>query len=199
MPIDKEIDYRHYTRAELLEALASIDSLRYPQNYQHLVAEIASRDSGTSAEPPPPDRPSRVLRLLELRGDVTVTIGTKIIYGALGAFYFCMPLYVIFGLPKPIDQPGWAAAAPALVWMIAAFHLFGFCVKYKFESGTVKCLWFGRHLMWEDKLDTLQNVVSSVVGGLPTIYFVWPNHRRRLWLRMSDLDSANAIFERSRV
>jgi hypothetical protein len=30
-----------------------------------------------------------------------------------------------------------------IIWVIAAIYLFGFLVKYKFESGVVTCLWFG--------------------------------------------------------
>jgi hypothetical protein len=192
MPTDNDIDYRQFTRSDLLEALASIDAEQYPRNHQHLIAEIAWRDAGNKPEAPP-ERPARVLAILRLRGVVTRSLGTNILYGAFGAFYLCLPLFLIFGLHEPVKQPGWAALLIAMTWVVATFYLFGFCVTYKFESGVVKCLWFGRHIMWEDRLDTLQNVESDFIKGLPTIYFVWPDHRRRLWLRASDLDSANVI------
>jgi hypothetical protein len=193
VPIDNDIDYRQFTRAQLLESLASIDAQRYPQNHQHLVAEIASRDSGSKPETPP-EKPRRISRLLELRGKVRSSVGTKVIYGASGAFYLCMPLYLIFGLQHKPIEPAWAVTGTAMIWVIAAFYLFGFCVTYKFESGVVKCLWFGGHTMWEDRLETLEDVETNFMKGLPTIYFVWSDHRRRLWLRVSDLDSAEVIM-----
>jgi hypothetical protein len=186
MPTDDEIDYRQYTRDELSEALANIDRRQYPQNYEHLITEIAARESG-SRYVPPPERPKRVAQLFELRGNIKVSKVTKLLYGVCGAFYFCMPLYLIFAFHRPIETLGWRVLAIALVWIVAAFHLFGLCVTYNFESGVVKCLWFGRDVIWQEKLDTLQDVETSVARGLVTIYFVWPNHRRRLWLRESDL------------
>jgi hypothetical protein len=189
MPTDNDIDYGQFTRAQLLEALANIDAKRFPENHQHLVAEIASRDSGSKPETPP-KKPMRISRLSELRGEVTSSIGTKVIYGASGAFYLCMPLYLIFGLQHKPIEPAWAVAGTAMIWVIAAFYLYGFCITYKFESGVVKCLLFGRYIIWEDRLDKLEDVETNFVKGLPTIYFVWPDHRRRLWLRVSDLDSA---------
>jgi hypothetical protein len=193
MPTDNDIDYRRYTHVELLEAKTNIDAGRYPQNYQHLIAEIAVRDSGGRPEAPR-EKPERILRLLALRGDMTRSTGTKFLYGAEGAFYLCLPLCLIWVVNKPIARPGWAvAAATAFVWGFAAIHLFGFCVTYRFESGVVKCLWFGRHIMWQERLDTLEDIQSDFTHGLPTIYLVWPDHRRRLWLRVSDLDYVNLI------
>jgi hypothetical protein len=192
MPTDNDIDYRQFTRAQLLEALANINAQQFPQNYQHLIAEIASRDAGDRPEIPP-ERPKPISRLMELRGDVTGSIGTKSIYGAFGVFYLCMPpVILIWGSPQSVELAR-AVAVTAIIWAFAAVYLFGFCVTYRFESGVVKCLWFGHHIIWEDKLDTLQDVKSDFIKGLPTIYFVWPDHKRRLWLRVSDLDSANAI------
>jgi len=43
MPTDNDIDYRRFTRADLLDAKANIDAQQYPQNYQRLIAEIAFR------------------------------------------------------------------------------------------------------------------------------------------------------------
>jgi hypothetical protein len=184
MPTDT--DYRQYTRDQLSEALANIDRRRYPQNYEHLVAEISARENGNRYEPPPKTAKC-VTRLFELRGDIKASIGTKLLYGVSGAFYFCMPLCLIYAFHKPIDTLDWGVAAIVLVWMGAAFHLFGLCVTYNFESGVVKCLWFGRRIMWQERLDTLQNVEASAAHGLVTTYFVWPDHRRRLWLRETDL------------
>ena len=186
MPTDNDIDYRQYTREQLSEALANIDRRRYPQNYELLVSEIAARESG-SRYVPPPERAKRVTHLFELRGNIKVSIGTKLLYGVSGAFYLCMPLYLIFALHKPIETLGWRVLVIVILWVIAAFHLFGLCVTYNFESGVVKCLWFGREVMWQERLDTLKDVETSVARGLVTIYFVWPDHRRRLWLRESDL------------
>jgi hypothetical protein len=192
MPIDNDIDYRQFTRAQMLEALANINAQQFPQNYQQLIAEIASRDAGNRPETPP-ERPKPILRLTELRGDVTGSIGTKIIYRAFGVFYLCLPpVILIWGSPQSVE-PVWAVVGTAIIWAFAAVYLFGFCVTYRFESGVLKCLWFGRHVIWEDKLDTLQDVRSNFIQGLPTVYFVWPDHRRRLWLRVSDLDAANVI------
>jgi hypothetical protein len=189
MATDNDIDYRRFTRTELLEALASIDAQQFPQNYHHLTAEIAWRDLGNRPETPL-ERPARVLRILELRGVVRRTVGTKMIYGGFGVFYFCLPLLLIFGVNQPVRGLGWAVAATAMIWVVAALYLYGFCVTYKFESGVVQCLWFGRHLKWEEGLDRLQDVKADFTKGLATIYFVWPEHRRRLWLRSADLDSA---------
>jgi hypothetical protein len=186
MPTDNDIDYGQYTRDQLSEALTNIDRRRYPQNYEHLVTEIAVRDSG-SRYVPPPERAKRVTQLFELRGNIKVSIATKLLYGVSAVFYFCMPLYLMLAFHKPIEALGWRVVAIAFVWAVAAFHLFGLCVTYNFESGVVKCLWFGRHVMWQERLDTLQDVETSDARGLVTIYFVWPDHRRRLWLRESDL------------
>ena len=191
MPTDNDIDYRLFTRSKLLEALANIDAQQFPQNHQHLVAEIAARDRENRTETPP-EKPERIARLVELRGEVTGSTGTKVIYGAFGAFYLCLPLFILWGFPGAVELV-WALVATAMVWGIASIFLFGFCVTYQFEPRVVKCLWFGRHVMWQDRLDTLQNVESDFTKGLPTIYFVWPDHRRRLWLRVSDLDPANVI------
>src|SRR5579864_7908009 len=128
----------------------------------------------------------RVAQLFALRGNIKASIGTKLLYGVSGAFYFCMPLCLILTFHKPIEIFGWRVVAIALVWVLAAFHLFGLCVTYNFESGVVKCLWFGRDVMWQERLDTLKDVETSVARGLVTIYLVWPDHRRRLWLRESD-------------
>jgi hypothetical protein len=191
MPTDNDIDYGQYTRTELSEALGSIDAQRYPKNHQHLLAELASRDAGNTPEIPP-QRPRRIARLLELRREVTGSIGTKVIYGASGAFYLCLPLFIIWGFPGTVQRV-WAVVMTAMIWVVAATFLFGFCVTYKFESGVVKCLWFGRRVIWEDRLDTLQNIKSDFTAGLPTIYFKWPDHKRRLWLRASDLDFAKSV------
>jgi hypothetical protein len=191
MVTGKNIDYRQFTRAQLLEALANIDARRFPENHRHLVAEIASRASESRAEAPP-EKPKRISRLAELRGEVTGSIGTKVIYGAFGAFYLCLPLFIIWGFPQTINMAA-AVVLTAMIWVVAAIYLFGFAVTYKFESGVVTCLWFGRHVMWEDKLDTLERVESNFIRGLPSVYFVWPDHKRRLWLRMSDLDSGTVV------
>jgi hypothetical protein len=189
--VDNNIDYRLFTRAQLLKSLANIDAQQFPLNYQHLTGEIASRDRDNRHEAVP-ERPKRISRLAEFRVDVKASTGTKVIYGGFGAFYLCLPLFLIWGLPATI-QNVWAVVITAMIWVVAAFYLFGFCVRYKFEAGIIQCLWFGSHVMWEDKLGTLQNVESNFIRGLPTIYFVWPDHRRRLWLRVSDLDSATEI------
>ena len=136
--------------------------------------------------------PGLVERLLKLRGDVTGSVGTKILYGASGTFFLLLPLWIVFGFREHVE-PAWAVVATALIWMIAAFHFFGLCVTYRFDSGVVKCLWFRRHIIWEEKLDKLEDIKSNFARGLSTIYLVWPDHRRRLWLRMSDLDSTNAM------
>ena len=194
MPTDNEIDYRGFTRAELLEAKANIDAERFPQNYQRLIAEIAFRESGGRPEATP-QKPERISRIITLRGDVTRSAGTMFLYGAQGAFYLCLPLFVIWGFNAPINEPKWAVVAIAFVWFIAAMYLFGFCVTYRFESGVIKCLLFGRHIMWQERLDTLESVESNFIHGLPTVYFGWPDHRRRLWLRAFDLDHVNLIAE----
>jgi hypothetical protein len=192
MPTDNDINYRQFTRTQLSEALANIDAEQFPQNYQNLLAEIAVRKPDGGAETLS-QRSVRVTRLQSSRGNVTLSVGTKLIYGASGAFYLCMPLFIIFGLHKPIVEPAWALAAIAMIWVVAAFYLYGFCVTYKFESGAITCVLFGRYVMWKDRLETLENIETNFIKGLPTIYFVWPDHRRRLWLRVSDLDSANVI------
>jgi hypothetical protein len=191
MPSDNDMDYRQFTRAELLEALTNIDALQFPQNHQRLIAEIAARERDVRPETPS-KKPERISRLAELRGEVTGSIGTKVIYGALGAFYLCLPL-VIIGACHGAVQIVWAVVATAMIWVIAAFQLFGFCVTYRFEAGVVSCLLFGRHILWKDRLGMLQDVKSDFIQGLPTIYFVWPDHRRRLWLRVSDLDSVSDL------
>jgi hypothetical protein len=193
---DNDIDYRQLTRTELSEALANIDAQRFPQNYQHLLAEIALRNSGGRLDPPH-EVPKRISRLRALQGDVAVSFVTKAIYGGLGAFYLGMPLCIIWVLPRFIPAPdltlGWAFVGTALAWVVAALFLFGLCVTYRFESGVIECLWLGRHLIWKDKLDALENVKSDFTKGLPTVYFVWPDHKRRLWLRVSDLEPIDAI------
>jgi hypothetical protein len=193
---DDDIDYTQLTRAELSEALANIDAQRFPQNYRHLLAEIALRDSGGRSDPPH-EVPKRISRLRGLQGDVAVSFVTKAIYGSLGAFYFGLPLCIIWVLPRFIPAPdwraGWAVVGTALIWVVAAFFLFGLCVTYRFESGVIKCLWLGRRIIWKDKLDALEDVKSDFTKGLPTVYFVWPDHKRRLWLRVSDLEPIDAI------
>jgi hypothetical protein len=191
MPTDNDIDYRQFTRADLLDAKANIDAQQYPQNYQRLITEIAFRESGGRPEATPP-KPERISRIIALRGDVTRSALTMFLYGAQGAFYLCLPLFIILGFPQKINIVG-AVVMTVIIWVVAAIYLFGFSVRYKFEPGVVKCLWFGGHVMWEDKLDTLESVQSNFIKGLPTVYFVWPDHRRRLWLRVSDLDSATVI------
>jgi hypothetical protein len=190
MPTDNEIDYRRFTRAELLDAKANIDAERYPQNYQSLIAEIAFRDSSGRPEVTP-QKPERISRIITLRGDVTRSAGTMFLYGAQGAFYLCLPLIVIWGFNARVDGPKWAILAIVFAWFFAAMYLFGFCVTYRFESGIIRCLWFGRHTMWQERLDTLESVESNFIHGLPTVYFAWPDHRRRLWLRACDLDYVN--------
>jgi hypothetical protein len=189
MPTDN--DYRQFTRADLLNAKANIDAQQYPQNYQRLIAEIAFRESSGRPEAMP-HKPERIARIIAPRGDVTRSAVTMYLYGAQGAFYLCLPLLITWGFPQKINIVG-TVVMTVIVWLVAAIYLFGFSVRYRFESGVVKCLWFGGHVMWEDKLDTLESVQSNFIKGLPTVYFVWPDHRRRLWLRLSDLDSATVI------
>jgi hypothetical protein len=193
---DNDIDYRQLTRAELSQSLVNIDAQRFPENYRHLLAEIAFRDSGGGSEPPP-EVPKRLSRLLKLHGDVAVSLLTKAVYGGLGTFYFALPLCIMWVLPKFIAAPewgvGWAVAGTAIIWLFAALFLFGLCVTYRFESGVIKCLWFGRYILWKDSLDTLEDVASDFTKGLPTVYFVWPDHKRRLWIRVSDLDSSDVV------
>ena len=189
MPTDN--DYRQFTRADLLNAKANIDAQQYPQNYQRLIAEIAFRKSSGRPEAMP-HKPERIARIIAPRGDVTRSAVTMFLYGAHGAFYLCLPLLITWGFPQKINIVG-TVVMTVIVWLVAAIYLFGFSVRYRFESGVVKCLWFGGHVMWEDKLDTLESVQSNFIKGLPTVYFVWPDHRRRLWLRLSDLDSATVI------
>jgi uncharacterized membrane protein YjgN (DUF898 family) len=43
MAIDGQIDYSRYTRAQLEDAIQSIDRTLYPLNYEHLVAELERR------------------------------------------------------------------------------------------------------------------------------------------------------------
>lgn len=196
MATDDNIDYRQWTRTELSEALANIDAQRFPRNYRRLLAEIAVRNSdGPSG--PAREVPHRISRLRGLRGDIVVSFVTKAIYGSLGASYFAMPLGIIWMLPRFSPAPdwrvGWAIAGTALIWVVAALFLFGLCVTYRFESGVVKCLWLGRHIMWQDKLDELEDVKSDYTKGLPTVYFVWSDHKRRLWLRVSDLGPIGSI------
>jgi hypothetical protein len=62
MPTDNEIDYRRFTRAELLDAKVNIDARQYPQNYQRLIAEIAFRESGGRPEATP-QKPERISRI----------------------------------------------------------------------------------------------------------------------------------------
>jgi hypothetical protein len=188
MPTDGDIDYCQFSRVQLLESLANIDPQQYPQNHQHLLAEIARRDSDFAERQP--DKPKRVLQVLKLRGNVTGSVVTKVFYGAAGMFYCLLPVYVIVGVHKPISSSGWAAAATVIVWIIAAFHLFGLCVTYRFENGAIRCLLFNRHILWKDTLDSLEDVQDSWAKGLITTYFVWPDHRRRLWLSVTDLESA---------
>lgn len=192
MPPDNDIDYRRFTRADLMDAKANIDADRYPQNYQRLIAELAFRESGGRPEATP-QKPERISRIIALRGDVSRSALTMFLYGAQGAFYLCLPLFIIWGFNEPIREPKWAVVVIAFVWFIAAMYLFGFFVTYRFESGVIKCLWFGRHTMWQERLDTLESVESNFMHGLPTVYFGWPAHRRRLWLRVSDLDHVKLI------
>jgi len=192
MPTDSDIDYRRFTRADLLDAKANIDAERYPQNYQRLIAEIAIRESGGRPEATP-QKPERISRIIALRGDVPRSAGTMFLYGTQGAFYLCLPLFIIWGFNEPIGEPKWAVVVIAFSWFMAAMYLFGFCVTYRFESGVIKCLWFGRHTMWQERLDTLESLESNFMHGLPTVYFVWPDHRRRLWIRTSDLNWATLI------
>jgi hypothetical protein len=191
MATDNDVDYRQYSHSELLEALANIDGHRFPQNYERLVAEITLRNSGGGSERAH-EVPTCILRLLNIRRNVAVSFVTKAIYAGVGAFYFCMPLFIIWILPRFIYAPdwtvGWAVAGTAMIWAVAGLYLFGLCVTYRLESGVIKCLWFGRYLVWQDKLATLADVKSNFIKGLPTVYLVWPDHKRRLWIRVSDLE-----------
>jgi hypothetical protein len=186
MATDNDIDYRQMTRAELSEALSNIDAQRFPQNHAHLLAEIAYRNSGGRSEPAP-TVPAEILRLRQERGDVRPSLATKVIYGGFGAFYFLMPICLMAFVPQKIAGPVSAVVATAIIWLIAALFLFGLCVTYRFESGLVTCLLFSRHILWKERLDTLKKVESNDTRGLPTLHFVWPDRKRRLWLRMSDL------------
>jgi hypothetical protein len=64
--MDGDVDYSRYSRAELEEALSSIDRSRFPRNYEHLRRELDSR----APEPQPqPIRPLRAFfALLALSG-----------------------------------------------------------------------------------------------------------------------------------
>ena len=52
MPIDNDVDYRALSREQLGEALENIDAARFPKNHEHLLAEIAARDTGRVHVPP---------------------------------------------------------------------------------------------------------------------------------------------------
>jgi hypothetical protein len=85
------------------------------------------------------------------------------------------------------------------------FKISEFSVPSSFEPGgrrfesvrarfSIKVLPGDRYpVMREDKMDTVESVRNNFIKGPPTVYFVWPDHRRRLWLRVSDLDSATVI------
>jgi hypothetical protein len=190
MPSIIEDAFGGYTREQLEETLRAIDPNKNPADYAAVKAAISR------ALPAYVDQ-SCLDALRKLDALIQTSMQTKItsIIAAIGlTAYFVWRFLLSQTFKDPTAY--WATAAlvvcgSAAVWIVALWKTF--TNSYRFASGTVQCIRFGR-IAWEQSLKDLvwvEEIQDRYQTGLD---FHWPTSTRRVDLALSDLKPYFAVI-----